>query len=82
MQGETTGRKMTPKDVCNMTREKLEPYQYTEECPVHALFSCSEKYCQGTLQDSIAAESNNDHALQGDQEDCDGCNHQFVIFNP
>ena len=28
-----------------------------------------------TLQESIAAESNNDHPPQGDHKDCDDCNH-------
>ena len=39
IQEETTGRKMTPKDVRNMIREKLEPHKHVEECPICALFS-------------------------------------------
>ena len=38
-QAETTGRKMTPKDFRDMTRVKLEPYEYAEEHPICALFS-------------------------------------------
>ena len=37
MQGETTGRKVKPKDVHNMIRAKLEPYEYVGGCPNHAL---------------------------------------------
>ena len=37
--GETTGKKMTPKDVHNLTRAKLEPYEHVEEHPIRALFS-------------------------------------------
>ena len=39
MQGATTERKMTPKDFRDMTRVKLEPYEYAEERPICALFS-------------------------------------------
>ena len=39
MQGETTGRKMTPKDVHSMIKAKLEPYEYVEEHQINALFS-------------------------------------------
>ena len=39
MQGETTGRKMMPKDVHSMIKAKLEPYEYVEEHQIHALFS-------------------------------------------
>ena len=42
MQGETTGRKMMPKNFCNMIRAKLEPYEYIEEHPT--------VNCQGTLE--------------------------------
>ena len=37
MQGETTGRKVKPKDVHNMIKAKLEPYEYVGGCPIRAL---------------------------------------------
>ena len=46
-----------------MVRAKLEPCEYIEEHSMHALFSqWSEKYSQGTLQEPMVADSNNDHA--------------------
>ena len=77
MQGETTGRKMTPKDVHSMIKAKLEPYEYVEEHQINALFSWwFKKYWEGTLQEPVAADSNNDHVPQEDHEDCDDCNNE------
>ena len=50
-----------------MVRAKLEP--------IDALLSqWSKKYCQGTLEKPIAADSNNDRATKEDHEDCADCN--------
>ena len=77
MQGETTGRKMMPKDVHSMIRTKLEPYDYAEEHQIHALFSqWSKKYREGTLQETVAVDSNDDHVPQEDDEGCDDCNNE------
>ena len=77
MQGETTGRKMTPKDVHSMIRAKMEPYEYDEEHQIHALFSrWPKKYQEGTLQEPVAADSNDDHVPQEDYEGCDDCSNE------
>ena len=77
MQGETTGRKMTPKDVHSMITAKLEPYEYDEEHQIHALFSrWPKKYQEGTLQEPVAADSNDDHVPQEDYEGCDDCSNE------
>ena len=75
MQGETTGRKMTSKNVHSMIRAKLEPYEYVEEHQICALISrWSKEYREGTLQEPVAADSNDDHVPQENHEDCDDCN--------
>ena len=72
MQEETTGRKMASKDVHSMIRAKLEPYEYIEEHQIRAIFSqWFEKYREETLEELVAANSNNDHFPQEDHEDCD-----------
>ena len=77
MQGETTGRKMTPKDVHSMIRAKLEPYEYNEEHQICALFSqWSKNYQEGTLVEPVATDSNDDQVPQEDHEDCDDCNNE------
>ena len=36
----------------------------------------STKYREETLQEPVAADSNNDHVPQEDHEDCDKCNNE------
>ena len=68
---------MVPKDVHSMIRAKLEPCEYDEEHQIRALFSrWSKKYRKGTLQEPVAADSNDDNVPQEDPEDCDDCNNE------